>query len=463
MPPSWKEIIALFFISSLGLFWPLGIALYLPLILIALIKFRTVFEKSRRRKILALLFACGAIHSLWVFTSIRESRVFDFLQLKALPGVHGVQSAGNAKAESLAAQTSATNKPKPIISKKIAKSVKSLNESLKKTNPLFIFLLLPALYYLGRDKRVQLIALHLVWVIFLQLLGDTFKPQLELKRMVIPASYLMLVIAAIYLNQSLENKNLLGWNKLTLAALRVIPLGFVFLSVIIPANAYSNRAYFHFKLADDAVQNLAQAIETHGGKGRTFFAGFILHELCSSSFASQDGGHIAPLAAFTSKDLYASDFYHSKWTAVDPIPQSFRDRGPEGIESFLDLIYATAVVSHNSIWAKYFLAQPNYKQVFEAGRFRLFVRTPKTTSYLVIGAGEVKSNDSGISFTPRSISSILRYRFHPRLKPNIAGVRLSPAPGFVEDLGGGKQQEVQFIQVNLDSDSLLGREIKINF
>ncbi len=216
---------------------------------------------------------------------------------------------------------------------------------------------------------------------------------------------------------------------------------------------YRNEAGLQYKLAPPLVQELASAINKFGGDGRVFILGFILHDLGATAYDTQDGGHVASLAMYTSKHFYASDFYHSKWETVDPIPREYRKRGSAGVEEFLDLMNVSSVVTFNRTWSRYCLKNPKYREVFHQGRFRLFTRVAPTQGYFLSGAGELELFDDGFTVIPKTEEVVLKFRYLNSIRA-YGGGELFSVSVHHGDRTPGLIDEVQFVGLRFSPEEL---------
>lgn len=469
-PPSWRDVGALLIVGSCCLVWSLSFLALLPVLILALIRFRRVFgepsiRSGRRGKVLAfaLLFAC--LNGPWIVTFFRESKVVTFLQLETLPGSESRGFRAPPSDEALASSV-------PIMTH-LEHSHEKFKELLIKINPLLLVFGVLGLGLLAGGERRYLLTFTILWLLILAALGEEFKPQLELRRLLTVASFFMTIPAAVGLVSllrlfldSLRNAAFFR-RSLGLVSL-VLLLGSLALSVVLVNGVYLNRSSERYRPEQPIVDQLSAGIKQHGGAGRTVFLGFILHDLGAQSYATQDGGHIAPLPYFTGKELYASQYYHAKWSAVDPIPAEYRRRGSEGIEEFLDLINATAVVTFLPEWTKYCRSNERYREVFHLGRFRIFVRAGAASGYFVKGKGEIlprQAGSAGLALLPEAEEIVIKYRYLPRLKlkdPSLAEIR--PIPAFEEELGGGKREQVYFIGLKVSKPALEAKaKIEIGF
>lgn len=455
---SWLDLVLLLIFSFFSLTWSLCAFVFLPVFILSLFSGK-LFKRDNLIKIFVFAFAFISLHSLWVPTFFEESKVFSFIQGAELPG--------SKKQEIHSNVTHTDSSSRAKLDVKFAKAKKHFMASMQKINPLIVIFFIPGIMLLEKNLRKVFFATCL-WLMILSFLGTMFKPQLELLRMLIVFAFLACVPVSLVCDTAL--KRLLETNKLSFSSL-ITFLSFVVISggfVLSPINvsyAYTNRSDEHFIFAPNEFYELAEGIRINGGNGRTFVSGFILQELGAQSYNSQEGGHIAPLAMYANKGMYAFGYYHNLWSTVDPIPNSFRKRGEEGIEEFLDLINATAVISHKREWVNYFQNRSWYKEVLKTGRFRIFKRLEredKKHSFVLSGDAEVKVYQNRINVFAKSKEVILKFRHLPKLKAKPQeGVSLEPYYVFTEELGVSKTRDVYFIKVVFEQEK--PREISISY
>lgn len=468
MASRWSEVFALLIVSFLCLQWTLTALVFLPLVLWAL---WNMFRWNKRKwgQILVFVLLAVLLNLPWAMTFVRESKVLQFISGSTLPGVTAPAAIDGAHVDEAAA-----GGVHHQLLELTSDAVKHLRPLLVKVNPLLLLMALPGFVLLSGIGIETIFFLTIVWLLLVAGYGGELKPQLELKRMVIPLAFLLTIPAAAALldllkvsAQKIRTNAAAGgfFSRFGNSLLVSLIFGSILISPIVAASAYLNRSSEHFIFAPDELQALSETIRTDSGEGRTFFLGFILQDLGSDNYGSQNGGHIAPLAAFSGKEIYASDYYHRYWTTVDPIPKEFRDRGEAGIEEFLDLLNVTAVVTFKREWADYCLSHARYAQLLQAGRFRIFQRKDVKTNYLYRGTADVRRIKSGLSIVPHSAEVVLRYRYLPQLKlSGSPGWELFPVPVFQEDIGGGKRADFSFIGLRRPSGKFGSQEkIELGF
>jgi len=448
--PSWKVVFGLLLVSFLLISWSLSGLIFIPAAVLTLVKLLIDRDKARLKKVLAFAMFFVLLNGPWVKVFIEESKVFSFVSGSALPGAEGFETKDIAEAK------------QAKLDKNRGKALKYLKASTNKLHPLIVILFIPALIFSKRGWNRRLLSVTIIWLVFVSYAGEIYKPQLELKRMLLPAAFLLCLPVAEFILW-LRDEFIARLERKESYFLKLAPVlgitilyGVVVFTPLLAASAYSNRSPEKFVLEPIEFRTAAEAISRFGGEGRTFFAGFVLHELGSTTRLSQDGGHIAPLAKLSGKPLYASDFYHTKWSTVDPIPHSYRSRGPEGIEEFLDLINATAVITAKPEWKKYFNQAPGYRLGYLGEYFRVYERRAEEASYFLEGQGELQHLADGILVTPSSTESVLKFRYLPKLQvhPQQSGVSIEPVFAFEEEVGKSKKEKVYFIKLHVTEELL---------
>lgn len=494
---AWVALICLLPVSFLVISWSLAGLILLPAVFLAVYRF---FSKGPVFKVWQSLFFSAAfliVNLPWMNVFFEESKVFSFIQGSNMPGLeagemHGEVSDSGSKVKA----ADVASKPERIGSEKktdglvVAKD--KLWKEVKRLNPVLSLLVIPGLIFIKHSWVRVYLSLTLVWTIALLLLGESFKPQLELKRMLIPAAFIACLPVGQFLDSLASSLNL---KKLTssdralsrysavfLSFLLLVPVnGFLFFSPVAAANIFSNRAEKRFVFEPREFAGLSAAINDLPGDGRVLFSGFVLHELGASSLKNQDGGHIAPIAVLANKSLYSSDFYHTKWSKVDPIPEAFRKRGASGIERFLELLNVSAVATARPEWVDYFSSKPWYQKKYQGKHFFLFARTQNEPGYFLKGSGRVETRSDGLLVWPEEEVSILRFRFLPKLKARLGDERPSfldwlrgvgqrtdiavePVRAFKREVGANRREDFFFIKLKVSKTVLnSGKPVQLSY
>lgn len=467
--PKLVHMLSLLVISFLVVSWSLSVFTFLPVALLGMVFYRETFATKRRSLVIGFAVLFLLVNLPWVKVFVEESKVFSFVNKTALPGaMQDSEDIRKSLKHSISGSLS-IDKSRIGEAKEILRSARQL---LAKVNPLLVVLLLPGILLLQDKRKRQLFSTTIAFLLFLAFFGELLKPQLELRRMIIPASYLACIPAAVALLALISNVSsallephrvLKFYEKVSCQVALVIISGMLLFSPITVAAVFQNRSDEQFRFAPTYLEEMANSIKTHGGSGRVLFLGFVLHEFGAADYRSQDGGHVAILAALSGKPMYAHYYYHSRWQTIDPIPRAFRDRGETGIEEFLDLLNVTAVITSKSEWAKYCRKRERYSEVEQFDRFRIFTRQGPASGYLLKGEAEVSQSIDGIEVVPYTREVKLKFRYLPKLrtdKPEMA--ELFAFPGFVEDTGKTTSEKVEFLGLKV-SEEQLGKPLRISY
>ncbi|MCC6221009.1 MAG: hypothetical protein IT291_07200 [Deltaproteobacteria bacterium] len=453
----WLHVVLLLIVSTLCVLWSASSFIFVPVFVYAFFRFRETFSPARKKYILVFAVFFALLNLPWIAIFIRESQVFSFVSADTVHGIPDVYRATKTQ--------DASNSFMQTLDVFFSSAATNLRKLLLKINPIILLFFVLGFRALPEKVTQRAMAFTVLWLVVLATVGDFLKPQLELRRMIVPASFFMAILAGAGLVDFLRKLLVFdGLSKSGAFVKRIFaPMGAVLLvgaiamSPLTVGAVYLNRSMERFVFAPKEVAELSDAIARYGGEGRTFISGFILHELGATDLVSQNGGHVAPLPMLSGKPMYATDFYHASWTTVDPIPSTYRKRGAEGIEEFLDLINATAVVTFRREWVDYCKSQSRYEQVAQTGRFRLFTREPSegTKGYFLRGDGAVSSHERGFLVVPHSEEMVLKFRYYPRLivdNPEIA--EIFSVPVFDEDLAGGRTAPVSFVGLRVSSEAV---------
>lgn len=459
-PPRKRDALGLLLSSFLCISWSPGVFAFVPVAILGLYRWRSTFAAQRRIPLAIFLIGFVCINAPWVKIFVEESKVFSFMSGSSLPGV-GTTTEATVKKEP----------PHKTVAQRLNRLHSESRELFAKVNPVILVLFLPGLILLPCTQRRVWLA-TMLWLLGLAFFGEEIKPQLEFRRMIIPAMFLACLPVALAVEKMIaelyaafqQSHRRVGiaetgfWN-----ACLVLLVGMVLLSPVTVAAVYQNRSDEQFRFAPENLGAFSQAINLYGGKGRVFFFGFILQELGASDYKSQDGGHIAILAALTGKPLYAHYYYHSRWETIDPVPRSYRARGETGIEEFLDLLNVTSVITFKKEWVQYCAKNPRYREVAQFDRFRIFTRTSEVNGFFLEGDGEVRELRDGIEVTAHSTTATLRYRYLPKLRPSTPQtVTISPVKVFDEDTGANSSKPVEFIQLQIAPEQL-GKPFRLSY
>lgn len=389
--------------TTLMLLWtPTGIV-FLPVIFLGALSLRRIIAKRYVKPLLIFLLF---INLPWVLLFISVSEVANFVGVNVRsPETHLEGTFGTSEAKPLNVAHKA--KKRPITLERVSRTIHDVSIA---TNPLLLFLFFPGLVCIQDKTLRRVFALTVGWLLFMGTILAPLKPQLELDRMLLILTLVMCFptsIACMRLLKTLQEKNVNRFYSLTGASL---VCGMLIASIFSVGAIVSNRSLEKFFFAEETVRNLSQIIREKGGEGRTLFAGFVLHELSH--------GHIAPLAEFSQRPLVASEPVHKHWRYTDIIPASYRNRGEQGIEEYLNLMNATSVVAHEKAWIDYFSARPDwYELLWHEKRFHFFQRKVPTGGYFYSGAGEIlEQSSNALTLRVDSSDAVIKFRYQKFLK-----------------------------------------------
>ena len=373
---------------SISCMWPLGGACYLGLALCSIFQLKTVL-RNKQIYIAAILLIL--INLPWAIMLWKVSKVGNFIQTPRTVAVQGTETT-------------------PVTEKQfrhknsgfdLKKALKVVREQANGTNPLILFLFLPGLTLIAREYRKPLLIQALLLLTGGSILVS-YKPQLELDRLLVFLSILLAIPTTACLVSLYENQS-----KSTL--LSCFAFSFLFLTPWIGSNVLSNRSAEVYHFADDLPQALTKALDNNLTTGRAVFSGFVLHEL--------DGGHVAPLAIWSKKPLVASSPFHNKWKYTSVIPGKFLENGDAGINKYLDLMNAEVVLAHEAQWRSYFLNHSNqFKEVWHQKPFMMFKKVGFISNYFLQGDGEISEQTSNaVKFRLKTSEAVLKFIYFPFL------------------------------------------------
>lgn len=395
---SLKVCSLLVIIGTLCLFWSAQGLSLIALLVIALFSGKKfIFSK----RILLTLFAIICLNGPWMSLFIKVSKVTSFISLEDTSRTSEKDTQSFTKGNQIS--SSIVKGKSEAISKKNV--LRSFRENFLKINPMLLILGIPGLiFFYRKNKKAGLpFIATCIWLFILGTVIVHLKPQLELDRMIVILSLCLSLPVAHLLGEilSFRKLNQMGTFSLGISCLMTS----LMIGVISTNSIFENRSWEKYKTISNTFGELAEAIKTHRGTGRTLFAGFILHEL--------EGGHIAPLTRLSESPIMASSPIHNLWWYTDIIPEAYRKRGAPGIEEYLDLYNVSLVIAHEKAWKDYFRkSSVHYEEVAIIGRFVILKRLLNPNSYFLKGEGILLSQKGdGISFTLNSEGAILRFNY----------------------------------------------------
>lgn len=399
-----------FVVVTLMLFWsPSGIAL-VPLLVLSMWRLPSTLRSPRK---LLLVAALVIVNGIWIAQFLKVSRVATFLETPATSSVTKPQLP--ASSGSYHAQGSTFRHKRSEL--KFDTLVGKLRELSRPLNPLVVFVGVVGLLALRSPYKVPLAA-TIMWLTVLAVAGPSVMPQLELDRMILLASGLLILITAHLLSRTLvlcKRKPSKG-----LLCIGSIALAYVLTGPFIAGSIFSNRTIEQYSFLSSETAGLVDAIKQSSPDGRVFFSGFLLHEF--------DGGHLAPLAIWTQRPLLAYSYAHNMWRRENMIDQEFIERGSDGIEEFLDLFTVQTVIAHEKPWIDHLKGHPElYEYLSSHGIFKVFARKKFKHNYFIEGSGTIlEQTDRSVRFVTDTLNSVIKFRYFPFLKAETC--RIEPYP-----------------------------------
>jgi hypothetical protein len=374
------EVVLLSVSGTLMIFWsPSGLAI-IPLLVAGLLYIRSILRIAWIKG--AIVFVC-LVNIPWILLFVSVSKVGTFLKLPE----HSMEYRDAGIVEEKPAHTSRSVKWVGELNAK-----KSLRYYLGNMNPLILFLMFPGLMLLPRDQRF-LFSSIIIWLWALGTVGNAYKPQLELDRMMVLSGLIMVFPAARGIGELFKRKSFAS----------AVTFGFLVASCLSVLGVVNNRSAEYFAFRDPSVLQLSEAIQNNTGEGRAVFVGFVLHELSR--------GHLAPLSVMTQKPLVASSPFHNLWWYTELVPENFLRQGNSGIERYLNLVNATLVITHEDKWRE-IISELGYPKVGDFGRFTVYRRLHPSQYVLEGEAESIKQQTSSITIVPKSETLVLSFAYH---------------------------------------------------
>ncbi|MCB0359267.1 MAG: hypothetical protein KDD44_06515, partial [Bdellovibrionales bacterium] len=186
--PRWSDVLVLLVASFCCISWTVSGLLFLPLALLSLISFRHTFAAERRRKVITFLLLALILNGPWLAVFFRESKVLQFLGGDTLPGsqTKSVFAANANTDDASGSEPSFLGRAE----EQGAEALRGFRREMVKVNPVLIVLLLPGVWTLGAGRLRRTIVVTMLWGCLLASVGDLIKPQVELRRLIIPLAFL---------------------------------------------------------------------------------------------------------------------------------------------------------------------------------------------------------------------------------------------------------------------------------
>lgn len=396
---TWKNVILTICLVSLTISWTAQGITLVPLLILAATKLKLLFTN---RKILVIALGTILINGPWIVAFLKVSKVTTFVQpsgakASTIMGMRVGDKIENAEPAIIRAKKGKLS---------IKECLKRLREFGSKLNPILLILFIPALF-INRIPKYYLnnLVLTSLFLTVVGIIGPSFKPQLELERLLIVMSLLICMPVGSYLASIIETP------ERSYSRLQSFCLISLFLTGILSTfNFIQNKGFYTYTAWPKDLESISSIIRDNHLSGRTLFTGFVLHEL--------GGGHIAPLSYLSGSPIVASSPVHNLWWYTDVIPEEFRVKSIPGIEEYLDLMNVSLVVAHEKNWKKVLRDNPiKYKEIGIVDEFVFFRREPFPNSYFISGEGEVlEQTNHNLKLKLNSTSATLKFTYFPFLQ-----------------------------------------------
>ncbi len=387
--------LSLFFVVTftLMLFWSLSGFVFVPAILLALLKVRKLIFKKNIALIAVLVLSLNIpwVISFWTVSNVSKFVTEDNQNHKSAVVADEHMDVGDGSTYQVAKNF-------------YKKAAKSMRESVLQINPLLIILGGMGLFlHYGRGNRIFL--LTAIWLAFIGTFINPLNPRLELDRMFVILSMLLTLPAAksiLYFFEKADEENAGLRKKIAVSLIG----GFLITSSFISSSIASNKSLLRYYFANENVDKITSIINENGGKGRILFSGFVLHELSN--------GHLAPLTYYTNVPLMALSHVHNQWRYKQIIPAYYLKQGDTGVEEYFNTFNVSGVFAHEKYWIEYFRSRANlYQEIDAAGRFKFFKRLAFHNSYFLEGDGEFMGQDTNsMTFKINSPDVTLKYVYY---------------------------------------------------
>lgn len=418
---------AMFFviISSLVLCWSPTAFVFIPAVVLGLLRFKKLWKQPFVKGIVAALLI---INIPWILLFISVSKVGGFVSLSHVKDKSAVQATSTETVTVQKGPIDQVNSHDKRVVRgmgrklSVSQALRLVREEAVRVNPLIFVFALPALLAFRKNTYGKLLLPSAVWLAVFGVGGALLKPQLELERLLLVLLTLLTIPIAAFCDQLFLQVQS-GKKALLISAALVF--GMFFAGVFSAGLHLQNRGLQQYAFASSTVPNLSTALKTYSGAGRVLFPGFVLHEL--------SGGHLAPLAKFSGVPLVASSPNHQLWWYTDQVPNYYRALGPDGIDQYFDLMNASAVVTHERDWINLFNRKKDkYSKVWQGGKFTMYQRKEYQPTYFLEGSGNLISQDThSVKVKVDGTSAVIKFVWYPFLKSSNCDIGPKELPGGV--------------------------------
>ena len=281
---------------------------------------------------------------------------------------------------------------------------------LQKTNPLLLALTLVGLVG-ARDHATRRLTFLAGGFFLMASIGPQLARHLELDRMALPMSLCLTIPAAGGVRLLWSARSALG--RTIGRALVVVVLALTGLSA---QTYWANESIERYTVLSPAVEELVMKIREESRGGRTYIAGFVLHDFSD--------GHAAGLQRLAGVPMVAVEPMHRYWWYREPVPETFRRAG--GFSDYLRLLNVDLVVTTRAASQERIASDGAFELLWEAGRYALFRFREFPGDWFLDGSGEVAEVPGGLRVRLDSGEAVLRFAYQPGLEAGD-DTRIEPA------------------------------------
>jgi len=213
-------------------------------------------------------------------------------------------------------------------------------------------------------------------------------PDLQLRRMAIPLSFIALVPAALWSSKLFCTR---GPHS---ALLRAALLAFLLMGIRTNKLIYGNQGNERFTTLTAEMQDLINWIKAETpSDARILFAGHTVHKYGHA--------HVAALPLLTGREMMACDYYafSPKEVEYDYPPREFRTIKPDGHFQFMDLYNVNHLITYHNNYKKYYDERPHhFEKIFSITNKHIDVyRVKRDSKPLLKGTGTVHGHFNSIT------------------------------------------------------------------
>jgi len=412
-----KYLVSLIIIYTLIFFWSASFLSLIPLLIISIFYLKKLL-KSYKSYLFIILMVC--INLPWVMIFWNASNVSNFVQSEKKEIVI-VEDIKNEKHEVKAKYKHdlEIKKLKETTNESYVLVIKELLSKFRKyavtVNNLILIFGIPGILFLPKIYKIIFSSLT-IWLLFLGNIVVFFKPQLELDRMLVILSYILIIPSGFCIANLIKNSNK-NFINLLLAS---ICLSFLLYSPISSGKILGNRSKIRYHFQNETVERFEKMIKETPSDGRILFTGCIIHEL--------SGGHLAPLTIDFSHPIVASSHVHNLWWYTQVVPEEFMQRKDDGIEEYLDLMNITHLYAHETPWVKYFRKSPEkYEYLDNIKNFKYFKRINYVSNYFYKGSGKiVKQLNNKLILKVNNEDNVIKFKYLDFLESSACEISKEP-------------------------------------